>query len=282
VQCHKLRQVPAAGRIAGVDNRLFNAGCELARVMQAPSINTDLREAVLYLLPAFLFLAAICAYPGRKTDVRHDVEVFQTINSRNSVIGDVVFSQLTHLGDGLLIGGIAVLLLVRAKHIAAALSIVPMLILLSVIVNTLKTGLHVPRPAGKLGIENIHYLLDVPATSNSMPSGHMTSAAAIGLFLVCALHLNSGWQFVLSVVVIAVGYSRIYLGMHWPTDIAVGWVLGLLIAYVSMLAIANPVQRLLLRASQRTMLYVRYVLLGLASVAIGIAFTNHYIYRFYI
>lgn len=70
-----------------------------------------------------------------------------------------------------------------------------------------------------------------PATGFSFPSGHSTDsflAAAVIAWLV-ARRLRAGtagrtaiWL-VASLYVLAVGASRIYLGVHWPTDVLGGW-----------------------------------------------------------
>ena len=83
-----------------------------------------------------------------------------------------------------------------------------------------------PRPSvATLGI--------VPSTF-SFPSGH--TAATIVLYgsivFLVTVHMRSrlvkivGWSFVL-LVTIAVGYARVYRGMHHVTDVAVGAVMGL-------------------------------------------------------
>jgi undecaprenyl-diphosphatase len=49
----------------------------------------------------------------------------------------------------------------------------------------------------------------------SFPSGHMTNNTAIALCL--TLFYRRGWLY--WIVTALIGYSRIYLGAHWPSDI---------------------------------------------------------------
>ena len=70
------------------------------------------------------------------------------------------------------------------------------------------------------------------ATSWSFPSGHANESAAVCLSLghLFADNKNSSIKTLTYAVAFAttllIGASRVYLGVHWPTDVICGWAIG--------------------------------------------------------
>jgi PAP2 superfamily len=70
----------------------------------------------------------------------------------------------------------------------------------------------------------------------SFPSGHTTTSAAVAVLLVVALRRRTTSRAVRTVGTAAalawavgVGVTRVYLGVHWPSDVLAGWLLVLTI-----------------------------------------------------
>jgi undecaprenyl-diphosphatase len=74
--------------------------------------------------------------------------------------------------------------------------------------------------------------------SYSFPSGH-AYATMLGYGLLGVLaskHLSAPWSFVvpflLGLLILVVGISRVYLGAHYPSDVLGGWLLGIFVLII--------------------------------------------------
>lgn len=90
-------------------------------------------------------------------------------------------------------------------------------------VLALKAGIERARPASIYGgIESF-----------SFPSGHATSSMVTYGFLAFLLCVGQRWRIRIPVLtlaitsIVAIGLSRLYLGMHWLSDVLAGYMLGL-------------------------------------------------------
>ena len=75
----------------------------------------------------------------------------------------------------------------------------------------------------------------VQASGNSFPSGHSANSAIVYLTLaglatqVVRGHATRRYILAAAIVLVAlIGVSRVYLGVHWPSDVLAGWSFGML------------------------------------------------------
>ena len=137
---------------------------------------------------------------------------------------DKAFSLYTFLGNGgwafILLG--LVLLISRKTRRAGAASLTAMLLGLLITNLTLKPLVSRPRPW--VVMENFATLV-TSSDLNSFPSGHTCAAFAFGVAL-CVV-LQQKWAKAAALIAAALmGFSRLYVGVHFPSDVIVGALVG--------------------------------------------------------
>lgn len=77
----------------------------------------------------------------------------------------------------------------------------------------------------------------------AFPSGHAIASVSVLLTIALLLRLERGWRWPMRVAVVLLLfslYSRLYLGVHWPTDIVGGVVVGFVWLAVTYIAFRRP------------------------------------------
>ena len=171
--------------------------------------------------------------------VNIDVAIYQFVDSIMSPVLDTIFTFITHLGDtpGIIWFIIGICLLIPKKTRKLGILLFAGLAFSSIINNlVLKELIGRPRPYN-LDPEvwlNAGYTYEWPnlikqSSSPSFPSGHTSTSigAAFALLLGCRKkYLAVGIPaFILSLLV---GFSRIYVHVHYPTDVIAGALVGLI------------------------------------------------------
>ena len=77
-------------------------------------------------------------------------------------------------------------------------------------------------------------------SSAAYPSGHANNAAVVYILFIMLVPQarHPGWQLAAAFMIIVTGLSRILLGVHWPTDVIGGWMLGASFALMAAAVIA--------------------------------------------
>ncbi len=138
-----------------------------------------------------------------------------------------IFNLITHLGNASVVGSVVALssifLVISRKYWTY---LAGFFITLSGSVITgylLKMLIDRPRPGGIIPL--------ITETSGSFPSGHSTISVALYGYLAYLLYVlfPSKRPLILAGVLLLIaliGFSRLYLGVHFPTDVISGYILG--------------------------------------------------------
>ncbi len=134
-----------------------------------------------------------------------------------------LMAGLTILGTGwTLLAVVPFGLVPRTRRVALELLLALGAVFL--MVTLIKLGVHRMRPCIAFGVK-CHGLSVSPNVS--FPSGHAAGSFALVSFLVSRLTLPRAMPPVLFAVAAAIALSRVYLGVHYPSDITAGALLGM-------------------------------------------------------
>lgn len=186
------------------------------------------KKAIIFFICIIIFLSIledVFEYGILKSDI--EVYKFITeyfINDTNTNF----FKIITNFGGAFILIVIALLSLLLIKNKKISITIPLNLVIITLLNNVLKFIVQRERP---------NELRMIDETSYSFPSGHsMISMAFYGYFIyliykyVKNKYLKSILIVLLSVLIVLIGFSRIYLGVHYTSDVLSGFVIS--IAYL--------------------------------------------------
>lgn len=161
-----------------------------------------------------------------------NTEIFYFINNNlSNPYFDLIMPQLTNLGGFLSLLVICILAILisrhynREKYLKISRLCLYSLLLSAAIVTCLKLGIAEKRPFEVLG--HVHQLV-VPSEPNSFPSGHTSSTFSVVTVLVHELRENKKLAVLLIAFSVMLAFSRVYCGVHYPSDVVVGAIVGVL------------------------------------------------------
>ena len=143
---------------------------------------------------------------------------------------DTVMPIITWLGDkGLLwiVLGLGILFFQKGKRDTGFRVLLALLLGLLICNLLLKNAVGRIRP---FVLNDAVQLLVTPPSDPSFPSGHTTAAFAAATVLICN-HWKGRW--IVLIVAILVAFSRLYLYVHFPTDVICGALIGIFCGWLS-------------------------------------------------
>jgi len=182
------------------------------------------RKMWFVMVPIILFMMlAICLQAAIVT--RFEGWAYSEAVEHMSPALTLIIKGITHLGDSVIIIMLCLILFIMPKTRRAIALPVSMAVTSSAVLNVaLKHIFARSRP---------DILRLISETGYSFPSGHAMNNAALYTMLVLLIWRyakNTSLKIILSSICIAItvliGYSRVYLGVHYTGDVLGGWLFG--------------------------------------------------------
>lgn len=158
-----------------------------------------------------------------------DLDILNYIqNNFRTAIGDYFWQFMTMLGDGgIFFLILSISLIVYSKTREMGVRILFALVLCFIFGNViLKNAFARVRPF--YVVESFNLLISAP-DGYSFPSGHTEASFAVAT----VFFLTNRRYILLYVLAACIGFSRLYLFVHYPSDVFFGMILGIVFGYLS-------------------------------------------------
>lgn len=159
-----------------------------------------------------------------------NIDLFYFINNNMAnPVFDMIMPPLSDVGGFATLLAICILVILvlkyykKEKYLEIAKMCLYALVLSGIIAACLKLTFHSPRPFTVL--DHVRQLV-IPTEPNSFPSGHTSSSMSVVTVLVWMLRENRILITILIAFALLVAFSRIYVGVHYPFDVLVGAIVG--------------------------------------------------------
>ena len=153
-----------------------------------------------------------------------EIDILNYIQTLRTPIGDVLMPFISSLGNGGFVWIVLDIALIIIPKTRKAGIVVAFAIILDVLLcnGLLKPLVARIRPCNV--VKNVNMLIPIPKDF-SFPSGHTTASFAVALVMLRMLPKKFGIPAVVLAALVA--FSRLYLGVHYPTDVLAGFVIAL-------------------------------------------------------
>ena len=96
------------------------------------------------------------------------------------------------------------------------------------------------RPCNEIGLENSLNERIGCGKSYSFTSSHATNHFALSMFLILLLGTRFKWiKIPLFLWAVSIAFAQVYVGVHYPSDVLAGALLGSLLAYLGMITFTS-------------------------------------------